>query len=226
MTDPPPGRPPVVDAATWRRELAELRAAEKAHTHRGDELAARRRRLPMVEITTDYRLRGLDGPVGLLDLFAGRSQLLVYHFMFGPDWDAGCPGCSWVVDAMPHRAHLHARDTSLVAVSRAELDTLERYRTRMGWDIEWYSSAGTTFNDDMGATVDGEEHHGLSAFLRVDDAIFRTYHTTDRGIEHLGSHWTYLDLTPYGRRESWEQSPPGWPQEDPYGWTRRHDEYC
>ncbi len=179
----------------------------------------------MTPVESDYRFEGEDGPRTLLDLFGGRSQLIVYHFMFGPDWDAGCVGCSWVVDAMSHPAHLNARDTSLVLVSRSKLDNLVRYRRRMGWDLPWYSSLGTTFNEDMGATVDGDENHVVSVFLRDGDRIWRTYFTEDRGVEHLGSHWTYLDLTPYGRQETWEESPPGWPQDPTYASQQRHDEY-
>lgn len=224
MTDPN-ALPPVVDLADWEAAVAELRAEEKAHTRRGDALAAARRRLPMVSVRRDYELVGEAGPIGFLDLFDGRSQLIVYHFMFGADWDEGCDGCSWVTDAMSHPAHLHARDVTMVLVSNAPIEKLLSYRERMGWDLPWFSSYGSSFNPDMGASVNGEEHHGLSVFLRAGDAVYRTYFTTDRGIEHFGSHWTYLDVTPYGRKEIWEDSPPGWPQSEPYVWQRRHDEY-
>ena len=221
--DPP--LPTVVSASEWHAALDEQVAKEKAHTRRGDELSAQRRRLPMVRIEADYRFEGSKGETSLLDLFADRRQLIVYHFMFGSDADEGCPGCSWVADAMTNPAHLRARDTSMVAVSRAPLPKLMAYRERMGWSLDWYSSFGSTFNDDMGVTVDGDEWHGVSVFLRSDDVIYRTYFTGDRGVEHLGSHWTYLDLTPFGRQETWEDSPEGWPQTEPYGWQRRHDEY-
>ena len=217
--------PPVVDLADWEAAIAALREEEKAHTRRGDALAAARRRLPMVAVRTDYHLVGEDGPIGFLDLFDGRSQLIVYHFMFGAEWDEGCDGCSWVTDAMSHPAHLHARDVTMVLVSNAPIEKLLAYRERMGWDLPWFSSHGSSFNSDMGASVDGEEHHGLSVFLRSGDDVYRTYFTTDRGIEHFGSHWTYLDVTPYGRKENWEDSPPGWPQDEPYVWQRRHDDY-
>ncbi|MGI9611577.1 MAG: DUF899 domain-containing protein [Acidimicrobiales bacterium] len=220
-----PALPTVVPIDQWQRALGEQIAKEKAHTRRGDELSAQRRRLPMVRLGADYRFEGPSGEVSLLGLFADRRQLIVYHFMFGPDADEGCPGCSWVTDAMTHPAHLQARDTSMVAVSRAPLSKLMAYRKRMGWSLDWYSSFGSTFNDDMGVTVDGEEWHGVSVFLRADDVVYRTYFTGDRGVEHLGSHWTYLDLTPFGRQETWEDSPEGWPQTEPYGWQRRHDEY-
>lgn len=216
--------PPVVDAEEWKRLLLEFREKEKAVTRQIDQLNAERRRLPMTQVDTDYVFEGETGTRSLLDLFDGRSQLIIYHFMFGADWEAGCPGCSWVTDAMSHPAHLHARDTSFAIASRAPIDKLVAYRTRMGWDFPWYSTGSSTFNVDMGATVDGEEHHGASVFLRDGDEVFRTYLTEDRGVEHLGSHWTWLDLTPYGRQEEWEVSPPGWPQQPAYD-TRRHDEY-
>lgn len=220
-----PALPPVVDVAEWEAAIVEIRAEEKAHTRRGDALAAARRRLPMVRVRTDYRLTGEHGPIDFLELFDDRSQLVVYHFMFGADWDEGCDGCSWVTDAMSHPAHLHARDVSIVLVSNAPIEKLLAYRERMGWNLPWFSSYGSSFNPDMGASVHGEEHHGLSVFLRSGDSAYRTYFTTDRGVEHFGSHWTYLDVTPYGRRENWEDSPAGWPQSEPYTWQRRHDEY-
>ena len=202
-----------------------FREEEKALTRRLDALNAKRRRLPMTPVAPGYVFEGPDGAISLLELFDGRRQLIVYHFMFGPDWDAGCDGCSWVVDGMSHPAHLNARDVSLAVVSRAPIDRLLAYRGRMGWDIPWFSSLDTTFNQDMGVTVDGEEQHGLSVFIRRDSAVWRTYFTQDRGVEHLGSHWDYLDLTPYGRQETWEDSPDGWPQDPTYTWHRRHDEY-
>ncbi len=216
--------PPVSDLQHWQAALAELRAREKALTHAQDAVNAMRRRLPMVKIEKTYRLEGEQGAVTLLDLFDGRPQLIVYHFMFGPDWEAGCEGCSWVTDAMSHPAHLHARDTSLALVSRAPLQKLLDYRERMGWHLPWYSSLGSDFNYDFNATNEEGENHVVSVFLRDGESVYRTYYTDRRGVEHLGSHWTYLDLTPYGRQEPWEDSPPGWPKGDKY-WTCRHDEY-
>jgi predicted dithiol-disulfide oxidoreductase (DUF899 family) len=226
--------PEIVSVDEWTAALERQVAREKAHTRERDWLNAQRRRLPMVEVRPDYRFEGREGVVSLLDLFAGRRQLIVYHFMFGPDWEAGCDGCSWVVDAMTHPAHLHARDTTLVLVSRASLEKLERYRRRMGWQHPpWYSSLGSDFNVDMGVTsadcqasdTDRGERHGVSVFLRDAGQVYRTYFTGRRGVEYLGSLWSYLDLTPYGRQERWEDSPPGWPQTEPYVWNRRHDEY-
>jgi predicted dithiol-disulfide oxidoreductase (DUF899 family) len=216
--------PGIVTPDEWRAEIDKLRIREKELTRAHDTVNALRRRLPMVKIDKNYEFEGEEGKVTLLDLFSGRRQLIVYHFMFGPDWDAGCPGCSWVTDAMSHPAHLHARDTSLVLISRAPLEKLLAYRERMGWYLPWYSSLGSDFNFDTGATDDDGEHHVASVFLRDGDDIYRTYYTDRRGVEYLGSHWTYLDLTPYGRQESWEDSPEGWPQSDKFG-TQRHDEY-
>lgn len=217
--------PEIVTPETWKAALDQLRIKEKALTRAQDALNAERRRLPMVRIDKEYAFNGETGAASLLDLFQGRRQLIVYHFMFAPQWSQGCPGCSWVVEAMPHPAHLNARNTSLVLVSRAPLEKLEGYKQRMGWDLPWYSSQGSDFNVDFGVTTDKGEKHGVSILLRDGDNIYRTYFTGDRGVEHLGSHWTYLDLTPWGRQESWEDSPQGWPQTEPYSWLRRHDEY-
>lgn len=217
--------PEIVTPETWKAALDQLRIKEKALTRAQDALNAERRRLPMVRIDKDYAFNGETGAASLLDLFQCRRQLIVYHFMFAPQWSQGCPGCSWVVEATPHPAHLNARNTSLVLVSRAPLEKLEGYKQRMGWDLPWYSSQGSDFNVDFGVTTDKGEKHGVSILLRDGDNIYRTYFTGARGVEHLGSHWTYLDLTPWGRQESWEDSPQGWPQTEPYSWLRRHDEY-
>jgi predicted dithiol-disulfide oxidoreductase (DUF899 family) len=225
--------PEIVSEADWQAAHEALLAEEKEATRARDAFAARRRRLPMVAIEKDYVFAGPDGNASLLDLFAGRRQLLLYHFMFGPSEDVGCPGCSMFVDQIGHLAHLHARNTSFALVSRAPLAKLEPYRERMGWTIPWYSSAESDFNVDFGVSPetpqpgvyqDGETF-GLSVFLRDGDRVFRTYFTTARGVEALGSVWTLLDLTPLGRQETWEDSPPGYPQTKPYEWWRRHDEY-
>ena len=225
--------PPVVSAEEWQAASDALLAKEKGATKARDALAAERRRLPMVLIDKDYVFQGPNGDATLLDLFEGRRQLILYHFMFGPNQDVGCDGCSLVVDQIGHLAHLHARDTSFVLVARAPLPKLEAYKRRMGWTIPWYSSFGSDFNVDFGrspetpqpdAYQDGEMF-GLSVFLRDGDAVYRTYFTRQRGVEALGSVWTFLDLTPLGRQEAWEDSPEGWPQTPPYEWWRRHDEY-
>jgi predicted dithiol-disulfide oxidoreductase (DUF899 family) len=221
--------PQVVSEAEWEAAHEELLAKEKEATRARDALAAERRRQPMVRIDKDYVFKGPGGKVSLLDLFDGRRQLILYHFMFAPDvegWpEAGCEGCSMVVDNVGHLAHLHARDTSFVLVSRAPVAQIEAYRERMGWAIPWFSSADSDFNMDFGVTTDRGETFGLSVFLRDGDDVYRTYFTSGRGVEALGSIWTFLDLTPLGRQEDWEDSPKGYPQTSPYEWWRRHDEY-
>ena len=222
-------RPRVVPEAEWRAARERLLAKEKEATRARDALAAERRRLPVVRIGKPYAFEGPSGKASLLDLFEGRSQLLLYHFMFAPDvhgWpEAGCPGCSMFVDQIGHLAHLHARDASFALVSRAPLANVERYRKRMGWTVPWYSSAGSDFNSDFGVTTENGETFGLSVFLRQGDDVFRSYFTDGRGVEALGAVWTLLDLTPLGRQEEWEDSPEGWPQGPAYRWWRRHDEY-
>jgi len=221
--------PPIVSATEWQRAREKLLVKEKAATHARDALAAERRRLPMVRIEKDYVFEGPDGKTSLVDLFDGRRQLLLYHFMFAPGvggWpSAGCPGCSIVVDQIGHPAHLHARGTSFVLVSKAPLKSLQAYRKRMGWTLPWFSSAGSDFNRDFGVSTKEGETFGLSVFFRDGAEVFRTYFTNGRGVEALGSVWTFLDLTPLGRQENWEVSPAGWPQTAPYEWWRRHDEY-
>lgn len=224
-----PALPKVVSRAEWKRALKKVTAKEKAETRRRDALAAERRRLPMVRMEEDYQFEGPHGKVRLADLFDGRRQLLLYHFMFAPDvngWpEAGCPGCSMFIDQVGHLAHLDARDTSFVLVSRAPLPRLKAYQKRMGWTIPWYSSAGSDFNRDFGVTTKEGDTFGLSAFLRENGEVFHTYFTAERGVEALGPVWTLLDLTSLGRQEKWEDSPAGYPQTAPYQWWQRHDEY-
>jgi predicted dithiol-disulfide oxidoreductase (DUF899 family) len=221
--------PPIVSPAEWQVAHEALLVEEKAATRARDALAALRRRQPMVRIDADYDLEGPNGKANLLELFEGRRQLILYHFMFGPGahgWPhAGCDGCSMFVDQVGHLAHLKARDTSFALVSIASITDIELYRKRMGWTIPWFSSAGTDFNRDFGVTTEAGEMFGLSVFLRDGSDVYRTYFTSGRGVEALGSVWTFLDLTPFGRQEEWEESPKGWPQSAPYVWWRRHDEY-
>lgn len=221
--------PDIVSPAEWQSVHKKLLAKEKAATRARDKLAAERRRLPMMKIGKNYIFEGPNGKVSLLDLFEGRPQLIIYHFMFAPDvegWpEAGCVGCSFVVDHIGHPAHLHARNTSLALISLAPLANIQAYKKRMGWSLPWYSSAGSDFNRDFGRTTDEGEMFGLSVFLRDGDNIYRTYFTSGRGVEALGSPWTFLDLTPLGRQEDWEDSPEGWPQTPGYTWWRRHDAY-
>jgi predicted dithiol-disulfide oxidoreductase (DUF899 family) len=221
--------PPVVSPAEWLAAREALLAKEKEATRARDALAAERRRLPMVRVDKDYVFEGRDGKASLPELFEGRRQLLLYHFMFAPDvhgWpSAGCEGCSMFVDQVGHLAHFHARDTTFALVSRAPLANIEPFKERMGWTIPWYSSDGSDFNVDFGVTTDRGETFGLSVFLRDGDDVYRTYFTNRRGVEALGSVWSFLDLTPLGRQETWEDSPAGYPQTPPYEWWRFHDEY-
>jgi predicted dithiol-disulfide oxidoreductase (DUF899 family) len=222
--------PQVVSLEHWQATRRRLLEKEKQATRASDALAAERRRQPVVAIEKDYVFEGARGEASLLDLFEGRRQLVLYHFMFAPGVDgwpeAGCPGCSFFVDQIGELSHLHARDTSLVLVSRAPLARLEHYKRRMGWTVPWYSSSASDFNVDFGVTRPEGETFGLSIFLRDRERVLRSYFTSQRGVEALGSTWTFLDLTPLGRQESWESSPTGRPQTPPYEWWRRHDEYA
>ncbi|HEV8605791.1 MAG TPA: DUF899 domain-containing protein [Tepidisphaeraceae bacterium] len=221
--------PKIVSQAEWQKARDALLIKEKAATHARDALAAERRRLPMVRIDKNYLFISPTGKVKFLDLFEGRKQLILYHFMFAPGvqcWPtAGCPGCSMFIDQVCHLAHLHARNTSFCMVSLAPLPTLERYKERMGWRIPWVSSSETDFNTDFGLSTPKGETFGLSVFVRDDQHVYRTYHTAGRGVEALGPVWTLLDLTPLGRQEEWEDTPSGRPQTPNYTWWRRHDEY-
>jgi predicted dithiol-disulfide oxidoreductase (DUF899 family) len=215
--------PQIVNRDEWLAARTALLEQEKELTRRRDELNAERRRLPMVEITKDYRFTGPQGEVGLPDLFEGRQQLIIYHFMFHPEWEDGCPSCSAGADEVSDGflEHLHTRDTTLAYVSRAPQADIERWKARMGWDIPWY-----TLTDDFDADFGVDEWHGTNAFYRDDDdRIFRTYFINSRGDEALGSAWAYLDMTALGRQEDWEDSPEGYPQTPRYTWWNRHDEY-
>ena len=222
--------PEIVTRDEWLAARTALLEQEKELTRRRDALSAERRRLPMVEITQDYRFTGPEGEVGLADLFEGRRQLLIYHFMFGPDWEEGCPSCSAGIDELSpgFLDHLHTRDTTFALVSRAPLEKLEAWKAQKGWDhLTWYSSGGSDFNYDFGATVDPAhgapaynyrdvsqdpdwpdppyEMPGRSAFLRADDRIFHTYSQYARGLESTGGSYYFLDLTALGRQEDWEE---------------------
>ena len=227
-------QPTIVSTDEWTAARKRLLVKEKEFTRQQDALAAERRRLPMIRIEKDYVLEGPGGEARLADLFEGRRQLLLYHFMLGPNQEVGCDGCSMVLDQICHLAHLHARDTSFAAVSRAPIAKIEAYRKRMGWTVPWYSSFDTDFNHDLGVGPKqpqaGEYQDGetfaLSALFRDGDAIYRTYYTKGRGVETIGPVWTLLDLTLLGRQEDWEDSPEGYPQTPPYKWWRRHDDYA
>ena len=216
--------PKIVSAEEWSKVREQLLVKEKVLTRQLDALAAERRRLPMVRIEKNYTFDGPHGQVSLLDLFDGRRQLIVYHFMFAPG-GTPCTGCSSFADNIGHLAHLRARNTSLVLVSRAPLTEIQPYKQRMGWTVPWVSSYRSDFNDDFRVTTQDGESFGLSAFLRDGAAVYRTYFTTARGADRLRIDFNLLDLTPLGRQEEWEDSPEGWPQSPPYVWWRKHDEY-
>ena len=217
--------PPVVSPQEWEAARQELLVKEKEITRARDALAAQRRRMPRMAVDKDYTFEGPDGPKSLLDLFDGRRQLIVYRFFYEPGVarfpESGCPGCSFLADQVAHLAHLNARDTTLVFVSRAPQEDIERWKERMGWQqIPWY-----TVTDDFDKNFGVDEWHGTNAFIRDGDQIFRTYFIEARGDEHMGSTWSYLDITALGRQEEWEDSPEGYPQTPPYQWWHLHDEY-
>lgn len=201
--------PEIVSREQWRAAREELLAKEKAATRARDALNAERRRLPMVEVDQEYVFEGGDGKATLPDLFEGRPQLVVHHFMFAPEWDAGCRCCSAFLDQIGHLAHLKARGTTFAAVSRAPYTKILPFKARMGWAVPWYSSNGTDFNRDFGVTLerDGEwvERPAVSCFLRDGERVFHTYSTYDRGLDGLGSTTSLLDLTALGRQEEGEQ---------------------
>jgi predicted dithiol-disulfide oxidoreductase (DUF899 family) len=217
--------PRVVSPEEWEAAWQEMLSKEKAHTRARDALAAERRRMPMMAVTKEYAFEGPDGPATLRDLFDGRRQLIVYRFFFDPGMaqypGEGCGGCSFYADQLAHLAHLRARDTNFVAVSRAPQEHIRRFKERMGWDFPWYTTTDD-FSEDFGVG----EWHGTNVFLRDDDdRIFRTYFVNNRGDEAMGSTWSFLDITPYGRQEEWEDSPEGYPQGPPYQWWNYHDKY-
>jgi predicted dithiol-disulfide oxidoreductase (DUF899 family) len=227
--------PEVVSREQWVAARMRLLEREKRLTHERDELSAERRRLPMVRVEKDYVFRGPHGDARLVDLFEGRDQLVVQHFMFDPTWEDGCPSCTAGVDEMAdgELAHLATRDTTYCLVSRAPLEKLERYKASRGWTVPWYSSFGSDFNYDFHVTLDESvtpveynyrsrqewedrggavyvegdsvEDPGLSCFLRVGDDVFHTYSTFARGMEWLGGSYAVLDLTALGRQEEWEE---------------------
>jgi predicted dithiol-disulfide oxidoreductase (DUF899 family) len=234
-------RPQVVTREEWLTARLALLDEEKELTRARDALSAARRGLPMVRVETPYEFEGADGPVSLGELFEGRRQLVVYHFMFEPGWEEGCPSCSYLADnATGAIVHLEARDTSFAVVSRAPYADIDAFRRRMGWQFTWVSSFGTDFNYDYAVTLDEsrdattynfadarplreagrlwmDELPGLSVFLRDGDEVFHTYSTYGRGLDTLLNTYNYLDLTPLGRHEDglpWSMA-----------WVRHHDRY-
>jgi predicted dithiol-disulfide oxidoreductase (DUF899 family) len=207
-------KPKIVTTEEWRRAREELLAAEKAATRALDAVAAQRRRLPMVRFSGEYEFVTPNGIKSLLDLFEGRDQLVVYQFMdLGAD--SYCPGCTRFTDNVPVNAlpDLAATGVTWVTVSDMPLDQIEAYKARRGWTLPFVSSRGTSFAADC----DAGGGFMLSVFLRDGDDVYRTYSTTQRGVDRLVFAHSVLDLTPYGRQEDWEDSPPGWPQRPTYG---------
>ncbi len=218
---PPPPRPPVVDDETWRRELAELRLREKAATRELDAIAAQRRRLPMVELP-DYTLQGADGPVRLVDLFDGRSQLITYHHMWFPDSEWQCGGCTSFTSQFTRLEFLEPYDARFVIVTQGPIDEALAYRDRVGNRMEWYSTAGSPFGADVDAPAGGG--FALNVFLRDGDTVYRTWSTTSRGVEQVAHTFPLIDVLPLGRQEEWQDSPAGWPQGPTYaGWLGSED---
>ena len=229
---------PIVSYEAWLRARKELLHEEKVFLRAQDELNARLRALPWVKVEREYVFESETGPKSLADLFDGCTQLITYHFMYGPDWEEGCPACSLVADGFDGvRVHLQARDVSLVAVSRAPLEKLLAYRERMGWTFSWVSAAGTSFNKDFAVSfdeedrVDGEveynyvktpfpltEAPGISMFKKSDDGdVFHTYSSYARGLDRILLVYRFLDMAPDGRNED--------ALDFPMAWVRRHDSY-
>jgi predicted dithiol-disulfide oxidoreductase (DUF899 family) len=237
-----PAHPRIASRKQWLTARLKLLAHEKEVTKHQDRVSAERRRLPMVNIEKDYVFAGAGGKRRLRDLFEGRRQLIVYHFMFDPDKKNACPGCTGYVDAIGDLSMLHDRHTTFALVSRAPWPKLRALKTKKGWKWPWYSSFGTDFNYDFHVTLDdavapveynfrpkaemirlkvpnpteGEEH-GLSVFFRLGDDVYHTYSAYARGTESLVDSYRLLETTPYGRQEDWEDSPKGWPQKPTYG---------
>ena len=215
--------PPVVSAEAWEAARQELLVKEKELTRARDAMAAMRRRMPRLAVDKPYEFDGPEGKLSLLDLFDGRRQLIVYRAFLDPGvsgWpELACVGCSMVADQVAHVAHLNARDTTLVFVSRASQPDITRVKARMGWKIPWY-----TLTDSFDADFGVDEWHGTNAFIRDSERVFRTYFVNNRGDEAMGSTWSYLDITALGRQETWEDSPEGYPQSAPYEWWIYHDE--
>ena len=214
--------PDVVSQEAWLDARKELLAEEKAMTRARDALNVKRRELPMVKIDKAYSFTGPEGVVGLGDLFAGRRQLIVQHFMFDPSWDDGCPSCTAGADEISAGllAHLHSRDTTFVAVSRAPLEKLHDYKKRRGWDVPFVSSFDSDFNYDFEVSVRGEnrEASGTSFFYRdASGEIFHTYASRDRGDEGVLGTYALLDRVPKGRDET--------VRGNLTDWVRHHDRY-
>ncbi|MBW4518741.1 MAG: DUF899 domain-containing protein [Scytolyngbya sp. HA4215-MV1] len=235
--------PNVVGKDEWLTARKTLLEHEKELTKQRDRVNAERRRLPMVKLEKEYTFEGSNGSAKLIDLFERRTQLIIYHFMFAPEWEKGCMGCTGFVNSLGDLSMLNDRDTAFALVSLAPFSKLEAYKTLKGWILPWYSSFGSDFNYDFNVTpnediapieynyltraelesrgipsaiVEGEKP-GLSVFFRLGDDVFHTYSTYARGVESLTDSYSLLDVTPYGRQEDFEDSPPGYPQKPTYG---------
>lgn len=233
--------PKTVSQEEWLAARKELLKEEKELTRARDRINAKRRRMPMVKVEKEYEFNGPNGKMSLFDLFEGRRQLLVHHFMWFEEPDAFCHGCSLEADQnynAPFFAQIVENDVTIAAVSRVPLERIEEEKVKKGWDFPFYSSRGTDFNYDFQATLDpnrnttynyqNDESLDLfggyegdlparSIFLRDENAVYHTYSAYTRGLGLLATHYNYLDLTPYGRQEDWEDSPEGWPQKPTYG---------
>jgi predicted dithiol-disulfide oxidoreductase (DUF899 family) len=241
-TQAPIPHPPMVSPDQWLSDRLKLLELEKALTRETDRVNALRRRLPMTLVDASYVFEGEEGERTLLELFEGQRQLIIYHFMYGPDWTAACPGCTSFIDAMGDMSVIGKKDARLVIVSRAPLEMLTRFKKEKGWTLPWYSSGRCRFNHDFKVTLDpadgpvsynyatGEalseglrsltestEVPGISVFFRLEQRVYHTYSTFARGAEGLTDAVRLLDLAPYGRQEDFEDSPDGWPQQPTYG---------
>jgi len=242
MSTPLLPHPPIASPAEWLHARLALLHQEKEVTRHNDRINAERRRLPMVPVAKDYVFDAPEGKCRLVDLFEGRPQLIVYHFMFDPAWDKGCPGCTGYVQALGDLSLLQERRTSFALISRAPLAKLQAYKSANGWARTWVSSFGSDFNYDFHVSLDAKiapmeynyrpvkqsenvpvseaspgESHGLSVFFLMNNQVYHTYSTYGRGVERLTDSYSLLDVTPYGRQEDWESSPAGWPQKPTYG---------
>ncbi len=226
VTTQPAALPPVVDEATWRAALADLRRREKAATRELDAIAAQRRRLPMVRMP-DYTLIGENGPVRLADVFEGRSQLIVYNHMWtdGAEWQ--CGGCTGFTSQFTRLEFLDNYDARFVIVTNGPIEEALAYRTKVGNRMDWYSASETSFGADVDAAPG--EGFAVNVFLKAtgpsgEDAVYRTWHTNGRGTEQLSHTFALIDALPWGRQEEWQDSPQGWPQRPTYsGWLDSPD---
>jgi predicted dithiol-disulfide oxidoreductase (DUF899 family) len=220
----PTKHPAIVSPREWQAAREKLLVKEKAVMRSHDALAAERRRMPWMAVEENYQFDGPEGRVSLIDLFEGRKQLIVYRAFFEhgvTGWpEHACVGCSMGADQVCNLTHLNARDTTLVYASRAPQADISRLKARMGWEMPWYTITDS-FDKDFGV----DEWHGHNSFIRDADQVFRTYFINSRGDEAAGTVWNYLDMTALGRQETWEDSPSGYPQTQPYKWWRWHDCY-